>query len=434
MFSVDRSCTSLSAPPPYEGVAGSSQNGPSVQGPMELPAAVSGHKILCMCRLSRCHFTRQTTVADVQRYIEEKQAFLNEFCALYHRRALAGGWPEDTAFTMVDEIEGRVFKALATQQTRAVTTIDEFKKMRSLFPWIGDDQVSRLTVDEQERFVWARPYLQALSPQSAARVLAGEHWDGLVYMLNALPPNLTVFAFAFSWLEQQVDFCDLSTLMRALAYLTHLPECTTQDMVRLMCQGSVSLRPWWTHPIEAEAFSQLMNRLDSFRERLATLLNASKNRWNRLLPRGLASSLFSMRSPLVIEREILAIHKMWLCMPHEIQRTLYIIDVDIILFLYSLTKRVVWPGSEAVALGELLFVYTHLQQLGLGNKIFFIALQDAREEVLLRSDPFLVDRPLFDPCLALFSLSSAQVEEIRLYSSQPRELKQIFMRMAARED
>lgn len=361
--------------------------------------------------------------------MQEKKWFLDEFCAVYFQQALAAGLPETAVFTEVDEIEDDVLKLLEAQKQRAVETINAFNDMRLLFSYIGEDRLSQLTVNEQLRFVWARPYLESLPPESASRILSAEHWDALVYMLNALPPNLVVFKSAFSWLQRQVDFCDLSSLMRALGYVTHLPECTTQEMMRLMYQGSIPLRPWWTHRIGADVFSQLIDRLDSFRNTLTTLLTGAKNRWNKLLPRGLAASLFAMRSPLVIEREILAIRRILLLMPQKIQQPLYTIDADIVLFLFSSIREIVWLGSEADALCELLVLYAHLQPLGLANNTIIHALQEAREEILLRQDPFLMDRPLFDPCLALLTLSEAQLQGIKEYSDRPRELKQIFLRL-----
>jgi hypothetical protein len=428
MFSQVGAFPTFVFPALHQGFVGESQGGFAVPV-TEQPIEFSAYKPLCLWRLCRCHFGECRTVSDIEKYLQEKQGFLDEFCAEYCQRAKATGYLDADVFPFVDETEDRVLESFGAQKQRAIGIVRGFEGMRPLFPSVRDDQFSSLSVNEMYRFVLARPYFEALSPESEGRLLTAENWDGLVYMLNALPPSLVVFESAFSWLQQQIDFCDLPSLIRALGYVSHLPECTTQEMMGLLCQGSTLLRPWWTHTIEAHVFSQLVDRLDPFRERLCTLVGAAKTRWNRRLPRGLGGRLFAAHSPLVIEKDLRAIQRMLLSMPKEIEQAFYTIDADTLLFLYDSTRNAEWLGSEADALGELLIVYIQLQRLGIGNKTLISALQETREEI-----PFLMERPLFDPCLALLTLSANQLQELKIHSSQPRELKRIFLSMAGMED
>lgn len=51
------------------------------------------------------------------------------------------------------------------------------------------------------------------------------------------------------------------------------------------------------------------------------------------------------------------------------------------------------------------------------------AVQKVREDILLNSDPFLLEHPLSDPCLAILNLTESQLRALRETITSRKDLR-----------
>jgi hypothetical protein len=378
---------------------------------------------LCCWRLSRCYFRNACTAQNVESEIADKFDFLGDFSSAYQKQALSADIPGIIAETQMKNLHDRVVRALEGQKTEALHVIRSFHELRSLFPSVDETEFSCVPLEVRQRFLWIRPLLES----SDHRLLSSECWTSLVYMLGVMPPSGRFVREAFNWLKNQAAFPDLPSLIRAVGYASQIPLCSWSLFETYLREETLPVRPWMIGVLGADEYSRILEMIVRFRERALPLLQAPVERWSRLLPRGLAQPLFAARSPLHIEWLILVVRKIFLTMPAHTQKTLLSLDAGAILAIFASRAPFVWPAREEDAIAELLIVFAHVQHLGFGGSgashMVVDALQEVREEILLTSDPFLLEHPLFDPSLAVLSLSDEQCEAIRACLPRRKDLK-----------
>jgi hypothetical protein len=368
-------------------------------------------------RLSKCTFSNCCTEEDVESDVAERLDFFDDFSREYRLRADSNGTPKEKAEKDVQYFKELLRETLDAQKAQAIGIIHRFEEMRSLFPSVEKEDFLSLSVEDRQRFLWVRPQLEALFRSSDRRLLSAECWKGLVYMLSVMPANGSFMQASLDWLKGQTVFSDLPSLIRAVGYASHIPLGSVQQLDRSLRQGEIPVRPWVVGSLTVDGYLKIFERIIDFRRAVDPLLQTPIRRLHFLLPRGLPHSLFATRSPVYIEWLVLTIRKVFLNMPIQTQQALQSLDAESVQAVLSSRKDLLWTAREEETIAELLIIYAHLLYRGFGgrgaSRMILRAVQKVREEVLLNSDPFLLEHPLSDPCLAILNLTEPQLHALR---------------------
>ena len=377
----------------------------------------TGH-LLSFLRLSKCSFRGICTRRDVEQEIDSKLDQCDEFCEEYKRRVLLAGIPSQVALDTITRERDRVISVLNSQKDQAIEVIHNFAELRGLFPSVSDAEFFKVNVVTQYKMLKSLPQVKLFANCDS------DCWESLVCFFDSVPPNVQLMKASLEWLQTYVESPLLPLIIRAVGWATSAPWLASPST-----SLSVQLYSSQGH---RDTAAQIEGLITDFRRAMRPILLESLKRLSRLLPKDVIRALCADRSPFYIEGTARTIQEIFSRMPSESSHTLLSLDGEVGRMIFAIKNRIVWTAPEGDALAELLIVFSHIRCQGLVSRDAALSILDAvqelREEILLRSDPFLLEHPFSDPGLALTGLCAKQLQELAVLPHErlKRALREII--------
>ena len=381
---------------------------------------------LWLVRLGRCSFSTACTEQDAERLIDSKKDFFSDFVSVFRTKALANNIPESSISKQIEWFQARVFAALHRQKEQAVQIVHSFAEFCSSFPSSFDSVFSQICVEDQACILAVRRSLEAFTTCGL------ECWKSLAYLIRTVPRIPNLLQTSLGWLTQHLQHPSFPDLIRAVGYATHIPPCSKQQLSSLL-QGGAPVWSWIQAPLSRDEFFWIVDLVAEFHAAVEPLVHVSLRRLSQLLRRNFDHRLCSERSPFYLDHLALAAMAFFRPMPAVMDQVHQVCDADVFhtIFVECSSSASIWSGKKEETIPEFFVIFSHLQQSGLFSRSssysVLRALQEVREDILLREDPFLLEHPISDPGLTLLSLSADELQPIAACAGDHRNLKRALM-------